>query len=223
MVTHRRRLLLLAFAVFDLLLLALLAGLFLAGSEFSGDDAFIEPGIARFEDPVLLQDFLLTDQQGRVFSRDDLKGKWQFVFFGFTSCPDICPYAMQALETFYRGLESDRLRSETGVIMVSVDPLHDSPEVMADFVGALHPDFVGLTGEYPQIAALAKQLFFAFSRPVEQAGGTGGNYTVQHSDHIGVVDPGRSLSRYSPRSTHRRKACSGLWVIQRLTDSWGQV
>ncbi|MEZ5489921.1 MAG: SCO family protein [Gammaproteobacteria bacterium] len=187
----RKRLALIAFVVFDLSLLALVVGLFVARAQLTGDESFSEPGVASFEEPFVLQDFRLTDQHGQIFTRENLLGRWQFVFFGFTSCPDVCPFAMQALESFYREVVETGLGDETGVIMVSVDPLRDTPDVMADFVESFHPDFIGLTGEYPQIAGLAGQLFIAFAGPQEHGGSHGGDgdYQVPHSDYIAVIDP----------------------------------
>ncbi|MCB1672174.1 MAG: SCO family protein [Gammaproteobacteria bacterium] len=185
----RRQRILLAFGAFDALLFALLVGLFLVRPEPEPVQDSGIPGVAGFAEPVELQNFRLVDQHGNPFTRDDLLGAWHLVFFGFTSCPDICPYAMQALESFYRDLDPATLQRDTGVIMVSVDPLRDTPQVMADFVGRFHPDFVGLTGEYPQIAALAQQLYFAFSKPGEHSSEHGGDYEIPHSDYIGVIDP----------------------------------
>jgi protein SCO1/2 len=186
----RRRLAFVAFAVFDVLLVAVLAVLWGARSSLLDERALSELGVARIEQPAMLDDFRLTDQRGRPFTREDIAGKWQFVFFGFTSCPDICPLTMQALEGMYQELVQSGWHDDTGVIMVSVDPLRDTPEVMAEYLQSFHPAFVGLTGEYPQIAALASQLFVAFSQPGEhETAHSENDYVVAHSDYIAVIDP----------------------------------
>lgn len=186
----RKKLVYTAFAVFDLLLLAVVAGLFVMRSHQAEVERLAELGVAQLAEPVALSGFQLTDQSGAVFAPPDLRGKWHFVFFGFTSCPDICPLSMAALEAFYRELQARGEDSDVGVIMVSVDPLRDTPEIMGNFVSSYHPDFIGLTGEYPQIAGLAEQLFFAFAGPQEHGGAHGSDdYIVQHSDYIAVVDP----------------------------------
>lgn len=185
----RRRLALLAFVTFDLLLVALVAGLFLIRSELARQEQDAELGIARFEEPSALQDFSLVDQHGQVFSRQDLLGRWQFVFFGFTSCPDVCPFAMQALENFYRDLAGTELEKQTGVVMVSVDPIRDTPDVLNSYLQDFHQDFVGLTGDYAQIAELAEQLYVAFAGPQHHTGNHADDYQVPHSDTIAVLDP----------------------------------
>ena len=186
----RRQLALAAFAVFDLLLFVALVGLWMVRSDIAEQSQLSELGVARVEQPLELNEFRLIDQHGEAYTRSNLLGKWQLIFFGFTSCPDICPLTMQALEGFYRNLESKGLKSDTGVVMVSVDPLRDSPEVMADYLQSFHPDFVGLTGVYPEIADLASQLFIAFSQPGEHGVQHGDeDYVVPHSDYIALVDP----------------------------------
>jgi len=186
----RRRLALVAFAVFDVLLVVVLAGLWIVRSNLAEQQVLSELGIARFEQASPVTDFQLTDQYGNQFTRADLLDKWQFVFFGFTSCPDICPLTMQALEGFYRDLEPVGLQADTGVIMVSVDPLRDTPEVMAEYLNSFHSDFTGLTGVYPQIENLASQLFIAFSQPGEHGVEHIGDDTIiPHSDYIALIDP----------------------------------
>lgn len=189
----RRRSILIAFAIFDLLLAGVVMGLLLVRSERAQQTEDAALGIARFDEPPALQQFSLTDQAGHAFTRDDLLGRWQFVFFGFTSCADVCPFAMQALETFYRNLDP-ALAAQTGVVMVSVDPLRDTPAVMENYLASYHPDFVGLTGEYPQIAGLAEQLYVAFGSheghgEAQHGDGHGQDYQVPHSDTIAVIDP----------------------------------
>jgi protein SCO1/2 len=189
----RRRSILIAFVIFDLLLAAVFLGLLLLRSERAQQAEDAALGIARFDEPQALREFTLTDQTGRGFTRDDLLGSWQFVFFGFTSCADVCPFAMQALETFYRNLGPE-LAAETGVVMVTVDPLRDTPAVMENYLASYHPDFIGLTGEYPQIASLAEQLYVAFGSHEDHSeahhdDGRVQDYQVPHSDTIAVIDP----------------------------------
>ena len=210
-----RRLAFVAFAVFDLLLVTVLVGLWVARSNLMDERALAELGVARIDQPAMLNDFHLTDQFGNGFSRSNLLGKWHFVFFGFTSCPDICPLTMQALEGFYRDLEPAGLQADTGVIMVSVDPLRDSPEIMADFLNSYHSDFIGLTGEYPEIAGLASQLFIAFSQPGEHGVVHSDNdYVVAHSDYIALLDPD---GRYQGiiHSPHRPKRLMQAYIAIR--------
>ncbi len=211
----RRQLALAAFVVFDLLLFVFIVSLWTVRSNLAEQQSLSELGVARFEEPASINDFLLVDQQGNAFSRSDLLGKWQLVFFGFTSCPDICPLAMQALDGFYRDLESTGLQSDTGVIMVSVDPLRDTPEVMAQYLDSFHPDFVGLTGVYPEIEKLASQLYIAFSQPGEHGvEHSDDDYIIPHSDYVALIDP-EGRHRAIIHAPHRRERLMQAYLAVR--------
>lgn len=159
-----------------------------------------ELGAVVYEQPVVLQPFSLADQRGQVFSQDNLIGGWTLIFFGFTSCPDICPLTLTELSQFYKNLPADSLLKDTNVIMVSVDPGRDTTEKMAEYMGSFHEDFIGLNGPYDDVAALAKQLFVAHSPPPLQTStqdehaGHGGaateeDYVIDHSGNILIINP----------------------------------
>ncbi len=158
-------------------------------------------GAVVYEEPVVLQPFSLTDHRGQVFSQNNLVGGWSLIFFGFTSCPDICPLTLAELSQFYKNLPVDTLLKDTNVIMVSVDPDRDTTEKLAEYMASFHEDFIGLNGPYDDVAALAKQLFIAHSPPPSQASaqdehaGHGvevsaeEDYVIDHSGNILIVNP----------------------------------
>ncbi len=164
------------------------------------DEELRELGAVVYEEPVVLQPFSLTDQRGQVFSQKNLTGGWSLVFFGFTSCPDICPLTLAELSQFYKNLPVDIL-AKTNVIMVSVDPDRDTTEKMAEYMGSFHADFIGLNGPYADVAALAKQLFIAHSPPPSQASSQNAHaghsveasaeqdYVIDHSGNILIINP----------------------------------
>jgi protein SCO1 len=99
------------------------------------------------------------------------------VFFGFTQCPDVCPITMARLAKIYTDLgEPDDVR----VVMVTVDPETDTPDVIARYAAGFHPDFVGLGGSNPQIAVAARTFYVGY------AALGGGQFT--HSEAVAVVD-----------------------------------
>src|SRR5690606_31460771 len=77
-------------------------------------------------------DFSQFDQHGRAFSKSDLRGRWSLFYFGYLQCPDICPTTLRALGRM-RALmgEAGADADIPGVVFVSVDPLHDTPERIA--------------------------------------------------------------------------------------------
>jgi protein SCO1/2 len=99
--------------------------------------------------------FTLTDTQGASITNETLKNGYHLVFFGFTQCPDECPQAMNLIATVYGKLPVEQ-QKKLQVVMVSVDPDHDSAKVLADYVHGFNPAFTGWRGEMPQIDRIAR-------------------------------------------------------------------
>lgn len=91
-----------------------------------------------------LPDFHLVDYNNRVFTNDDLQGRWHLVSYGFTTCPDICPTILSQLAIVIRQLEKQG-HSDLRVLFYSVDHRRDTVAQMASYVPFFHPDFIGLT------------------------------------------------------------------------------
>ena len=125
-------------------------------------------------------DLELTDSAGRPFSRRELAGAPALVFFGFTHCPDVCPTTLLTL----RQVLGRAALADLRVLFVSVDPQRDTPQVLATYVHAFDPRFLGLTAEPATIARLAAGFGVAVSR-VELPGG---DYTMDHSAVVFLVD-----------------------------------
>lgn len=126
---------------------------------------------------------------GGSFSNSDLQGKWTFMFFGYTHCPDVCPVALSLLKDV-RAKLADSGRPQPQVIFVSVDPLRDSLEVLGQYVPAYDPSFVGVTGTDEELAPLVKHFGVFFQRNRQ---GDSLNYTVDHSAGIYLIDPAGHL------------------------------
>lgn len=158
-----------------------------------------EAGALVYEEPVTLQPFALVDHRGQTFTQESLKGPWSLIFFGFTSCPDICPLTLAELSQFYRQLQETTPGDNTKVIMVSVDPARDTTEKLAQYMASFHEDFIGLNGPYDDVAALARQLYIAHEAPPAQveandphAGHSmpaADDYLIDHSGNILIINP----------------------------------
>ena len=143
--------------------------------------------------PKQLGNFSLIHTDGRGIKKFDetkLRGQWHLVFMGYTSCPHICPTEMQNLKELYKKLPAE-LQKQTQVIMVTTDPLKDSPEVLDGYVKKFHQDFIGLSGSKEQIAVFAKQ----FSMPFLPSNETDKNksYEINHSASIYLTNPNGEL------------------------------
>jgi protein SCO1/2 len=100
------------------------------------------------------KDLQLVDHNGQPRSLGDFRGKVIVVFFGFTHCPDVCPTTLAELARALEKLGADGDRVQ--VLMVTVDPERDTPEVLKQYVTALDPRFLGLTGDADAIARTAR-------------------------------------------------------------------
>jgi protein SCO1/2 len=139
----------------------------------------------------VLADFSLIDNQGRSFGPANLHGHWSLMFFGYTNCPDFCPTTLTTLAAVEKGLRAADAAAPPQVIFVSVDAKRDTPAQLAKYVPYFDPDFIGLTApDQPAIEALARKWGVAVMiRPA-----TDGNYTVDHSGDIFVIDPAGKLA-----------------------------
>jgi protein SCO1 len=150
--------------------------------------ALREQGTYLLPAPREIAPFSLVDQNGEKFDNASLTGHWSLLFFGFTSCPDVCPVTLAALAQVEKKLSDsgqrdllDRLR----VYFVSVDPERDDAAVIGKYVGAFSPRFIGVTGSRDELAAFAQQLNVAFMKVPDANGG----YVIDHTGNIVIIDP----------------------------------
>lgn len=129
--------------------------------------------------------FTLTDTAGRTVTERNFRGKFMLIYFGYTSCPDVCPTTLNqvAVALDRLGPKADRLQA----LFVTVDPRRDTPEVMRQYTAAFTPRLLGLTGTPEQIAAAAKayRVYYA-----EHRTGSGPlDYTMDHSSILYLMGP----------------------------------
>ncbi len=128
----------------------------------------------------------LPDQDGSTFRLSDRRGSLVLVSFGFTNCVDECPLAMAHLK-LARELLGDRA-SQVQVVLVSTDPVRDTPQAMKDFLARFDPAFVGIPGSPEQLS----RIWDAYGVVVLDGGET-------HSSRIYVVDSAGDLRlRWDP-------------------------
>jgi len=130
------------------------------------------------------RDFHLLDHTGKPRSIADFKGKVVMLFFGYTHCPDQCPTTMAEMAGVRSKLGEDGRRVQG--LFVTVDPRRDTPQVLAQYVSAFDPSFLGLYGDENTTAAVASE--FKFYYRVQKTDAQG-NYSVDHGSVIYVFDP----------------------------------
>lgn len=152
-------------------------------------------------EPRELVEFSLVDHNGDSFTRNDLRGSWNLVFFGFTHCPDVCPLTLQVLATAKQSLQEAGQQPLPRIVFISVDPERDTPEIMGRYVGYFDAGAVGVTGELSELRKLTDSVGAFF----EKSPGEGENYGVNHSSVVYLIDPDVQLKAVF-NSPHETKA-----------------
>lgn len=128
--------------------------------------------------------FNLLGTDGQRVHASDTQGQVRLLFFGFTSCPDVCPATLAYLQQVFEAMPADQ-RDEVTALFVSVDPKRDTPERLAQYVSFFSDRIVGLTGSEDTLRDLAKRYRTTFGYGEADAEG---NYQVSHSSAIYVFD-----------------------------------
>ena len=124
----------------------------------------------------------LTDHNGRPRTLADFRGKVVIVFFGFTHCPDVCPTTLAEMAQVVKALGPDG--DQVQVLLVTVDPERDTPEVLRQYVPSFHPAFLGLYGDAAATARAAKEFkVYVQKQPVKDGG-----YSVDHGAGTFILD-----------------------------------
>lgn len=140
--------------------------------------------------------FQLIDQNGKVFTDRDMKGKPYLVFFGYTHCPDVCPTTLFDMSQLMRklGPDADRL----GALFITVDPERDTTTVLKDYMASFDPHVRGLTGAPAAIEQAIKDYrVYAKKVPLQ-----GGDYSMDHTALVYLMDKdGRFVAPFNLQRT----------------------
>lgn len=131
-----------------------------------------------------MPDFVLNDQEGRPYRMSDQLGQVVLLFFGYTSCPDVCPTTLATWRRVHEMLGEDA--SNVEFVFVTVDPERDTTERLGLHVQAFNPNFVGLTGDQDDLARVYDifDIFYEIDESTQSALG----YLVNHTATTFVVD-----------------------------------
>jgi protein SCO1/2 len=135
------------------------------------------------QSPILEGGILLRSAQGPV-RLSDYTGKIVILYFGYSSCPDVCPTSLAKLKMAMSELSAEE-RAQVQVIFVSVDPDRDTPEKLEQYAQIFGADFIGATGTRSEIDLIAESLGVRYKINPPDADG---NYSVDHSSLIYVID-----------------------------------
>ena len=151
-----------------------------------------EFGGLTFDEPQTVPDFTLEAANEQAVSLSDFRGRYVFVYFGYTYCPDLCPDTLAKLARVRQELgdQADQVQ----VVMISVDPERDTPETLAEYVGHFDDSFVGLTGSPAAIDAAGAPFGLFYEK---HDGTVSSGYLIDHTARVFLLDrDGRILIAY---------------------------
>ena len=191
---------LIAFLAVDLALALILGSLYFLRSDLQLKNGLRDIGATIYEEAFAINNFELLDQDSNLFKLDNLRGDWSLVFFGFTSCPDICPITMTELRRFADLWVEIGAQQKPKVILATVDPDNDNPIAMKEYLAKFNRNFLGLTGNQSELAGFAESLFAVYGGSPDSGPELSGHgvhsdqpgtpsFSIDHSSHISVINP----------------------------------
>lgn len=150
-------------------------------------------GVSKVAQPAAIGGpFQLTDQNGKVVTDQNLKGKPTLIFFGYTHCPDVCPTSLFEISEVLRAMGKDA--EKVNAIFISVDPERDTQAAMKDYLSSFDPHLEGLSGDPAEIAkVITSYRVYAKKVPTKD-----GDYTMDHTALVYLMDrAGRFVSPFN--------------------------
>ena len=144
-----------------------------------------------------LEDFILSSPEGAL-SLNDLRGSVVLLFFGFTSCADVCPISLATISHAFSFLNDDELKLSKS-LFISLDPERDSLEKLKKYTGYFHPNITGVTGTIKELGMVAKIFGVNFEKKNSPDSALG--YVIYHSSKIFVIGPQGALRKTIPHNT----------------------
>jgi len=146
-------------------------------------------------EPRPLAAVTLSTHRGNTFTNGDLEGRWSLMFFGYLECPDVCPTSLHAMKSMRELLAARNRSDDLQMLFVSVDPDHDQPTEMAQYLTWYDSGFVGLHGTQAEISRLADSMAVKFVEFVDDTG----YRSIDHTSSVMIIDPqGRMVGALPP-------------------------
>lgn len=137
--------------------------------------------------PKALRHFDLSDHRGSRFDNRSLEGRWTFVLFGYTHCPDVCPTTLHELREVGRILASERADIDTATVFVTVDPQRDTRERLSGYVAHFGEGLRGVRGTPASLKAFAGQFQVRYTAATK--GSRPAQYLVDHTASVALIGP----------------------------------
>ena len=145
-----------------------------------------------YQQPREIKTFELTDHNGQSFTKEQLKDKWSLIFFGYTSCPDVCPTTLQNLGFIFDDLKT--IANNSQVLLVSVDPQRDTQEKLSQYIAYFNAEFIALRAGHEVLFPFARNMGLMYA-----INGEGDDYLVDHSASLVLINPdGKITAIFKP-------------------------
>jgi len=165
--------------------------------------------------PIVKQidDFTLKDQNNKSFSKQNLSGRNTLLFFGYTSCPDICPTTLTTLTQLNSLINDNTAPIKYQIIFVSVDSKRDTVDRLDTYMNFFNKDFLGVTGDKASIDSFTKQFAARYEIEGDQSKG---DYQISHTSSIFLINTETEIiAAFSPPH-HAELMASQLQLIEKL-------
>ena len=142
-------------------------------------------------------DFTLSGPDGPL-SLSDLRGKVVLIFFGYTSCPDVCPVSLARIDSCFSEMSSKELE-QVRALFITLDPERDTVDRLRQYTGYFHPNIIGLRDEVETIRSVTDRYGIEFSKTIRPESALG--YSISHSTDILLLDPNGQLVESIPHNS----------------------
>jgi len=143
-------------------------------------------------------DFTLQSAEGSL-SLKDLRGSVVLIFFGYTSCPNVCPISLATISNVFSQMSPDELK-RTKALFISLDPEKDNLEILKQYTNYFHPNIVGLTEDIKVLTIVAEQYGVKYKKTLVPNSTLG--YVISHSDDIIVIGLDGNPQKSFPHDTN---------------------
>ena len=141
--------------------------------------------------------FSLKDVNNNIITEKSFEGPLTAVFFGFTNCPDVCPMTLHNLDLVINDLEKKK-KEMLKVFFISIDPERDTPKIIKDYLDSFENKIYGITGDPKKIFVLSK----SWGVMSEKIFTEDGNYLINHSSSVMLLENGKYLDRINHHATY---------------------
>lgn len=145
-----------------------------------------------FPRPITVTDVPFINEEDQTVTKENNLGKWSFIFFGYTFCPDICPTTLAVMQQMWVNLSSED-QAKTQIVLVSVDIERDTPEQLKTYMDYFDPSFTAFTGNASSLRSFTAQLNAVYAKVdrLNEAGEVDPElgYLMDHSANIAILDP----------------------------------